>query len=142
MDGTSTTMRSLTRPRKWIVSTALLAGGLVAGVTLATGPMANAADTSGTSGTSGTTQPSTPQDPTAMRHGPGETPLDGTAASKIQAAAEATVDGTVLRVETDSGGAAYEAHIQKADGSVVTVTFDKDMQVTGTFDGFGQAPQA
>jgi hypothetical protein len=137
MDGTSTKMSSLTRgPRKWIVTTALLAGGVVAGMTLASGPMANAADTSGT------TQPGAPQDPTTMRHGPGETLLDGATATKVEAAAAATVDGTVLRVETDSSGAAYEAHIQKADGSVVTVTFDKDMQVTGTFDGFGQGPQA
>ena len=136
MHGTTTRMSSLTRgPGKWIVSTALLAGGVVAGMTLASGPMASAADTSGT------TPSSAGQDPTTMNHGPGESLLDGATASKVQAAAEASVDGTVLRVETDSGGATYEAHIQKADGTVVTVTFDKDMQVTDTFDGFGQAPQ-
>jgi hypothetical protein len=41
-------------------------------------------------------------------------------------------------VETDSGGGgAYEAHMQKADGSYVTVQFDKNLKVTGTVDGFG-----
>ncbi|MEP6757941.1 MAG: hypothetical protein ABJB55_01955 [Actinomycetota bacterium] len=48
----------------------------------------------------------------------------------------------ILRVETDSGSAAYEAHIQKADGSVITVRFDKDLQVIDTIEGFGPNPQA
>ena len=137
MDSTGTVKTALRGPRKWIVSTALLAGGIVAGFTLASGPMAQAAAPSGT-----TTANTAAQDPMMMNHGPGETLLEGSTATKVQASAEAAVDGTVLRVETDSSGATYEAHIQKADGSVVTVTFDKDMQVTGTIDGFGQGSQA
>lgn len=35
--------------------------------------------------------------------------------------------GKVIRVETGSGGAAYEVHMTKADGSRVVVTFDKTM---------------
>jgi len=44
---------------------------------------------------------------------------------------------TILRVETDSGGAAYEAHMRKADGTYVTVKFDRNFTVTGTDRGFG-----
>jgi hypothetical protein len=33
--------------------------------------------------------------------------------------------GTVYRVETDSGDGTYEAHMSKADGTLVTVKFDK-----------------
>ena len=53
--------------------------------------------------------------------------------SKVTAAAEAAVPGaTVVRVETDSDGAAYEAHMQKADGSYITVKFDSNFKVTST----------
>jgi hypothetical protein len=46
-----------------------------------------------------------------MSHGPGETLLSGSAASRAKAAALAAVPGAkVIRVESDSGGAAYEAH--------------------------------
>ena len=39
-------------------------------------------------------------------------------ATKATAAAKAAVPGaTVIRVETDSYGAAYEAHMKKADGT-------------------------
>ena len=76
-----------------------------------------------------------------MRHGPDETLLTGSAASKVTAAAKAAVPGaTVIRVETDSGGAAYEAHMQKADGTYVTVTLDSNFKVTATQDGFGGRP--
>ena len=45
---------------------------------------------------------------------------------------------SVIRVETDSnGGAAYEAHMQKADGSYVSVQFNTNLKVTGTVAGFG-----
>jgi hypothetical protein len=41
-------------------------------------------------------------------------------------------------VETDSdGNAVHEPHMQKADGSFVTVQFDKNLRVTGTIDRFG-----
>ena len=73
-----------------------------------------------------------------MKHGPGETLLTGDAAAKVTAAAQKEVPGaTIIRVETDSDGATYEAHMQKADGSYVTVTFDKNFNVTGTEQGFG-----
>ena len=73
-----------------------------------------------------------------MRHGPGETLLTDGTASKVKAAALATVPGgTVIRVETDSAGSPYEAHVQKSDGSIVTVKIDDSFNVTGTESGFG-----
>ena len=44
---------------------------------------------------------------------------------------------TVIRVETDSGPAAYEAHLRKSDGSEVTVKLDRTFHVTATQSGFG-----
>jgi hypothetical protein len=77
-----------------------------------------------------------------MTHGPGETLVTGTTASQLTAAAKAAVPGaTVIRVETDSDGAAYEVHMQKADGSYVTVKFDKNIKVTSTASGFGGGPR-
>jgi len=80
-------------------------------------------------------------DPAKLAHGPGETLLTGDAASKAKAAALAKVPGaTVMRVETDSGSATYEAHLTKADGSDVTVLMDGNFDVTATVSGFGGGP--
>ncbi len=63
--------------------------------------------------------------------GPGETPLTGEIADKVTAAAKEKVPGgTVLRVETDAGPAAYEAHVRKSDGTEVVVLVNKDFEVT------------
>lgn len=79
-------------------------------------------------------------DPAQMSHGPGETLLSGSAAAKAKTAALAAVPGaTVVRLETDSGPAAYEAHLRKADGTYVTVKLDRTFHVTGTQSGFGGA---
>ena len=73
-----------------------------------------------------------------MRHGPGEKLLTDGTASKVKAAALAAVPGgTVIRVETDSAGSPYEAHVQKSDGSIVTVKIDDSFNVTSTESGFG-----
>ena len=40
-----------------------------------------------------------------------------------------------LRVENDAEGATYEAHVQKSDGSQVTVKMDASYKVTSTEDG-------
>ncbi|MFN8158427.1 MAG: hypothetical protein U0R68_13505 [Candidatus Nanopelagicales bacterium] len=64
--------------------------------------------------------------------GNGETPLTGTTAEKVKAAALAKYPGaTVERVETDSEGV-YEAHITTTDGKHVIVAVGKDFTVTGT----------
>ena len=68
------------------------------------------------------------------RRGPGagERPLTGDTADKVTAAAKDKVSGgTILRVETDAGPAAYEAHVRKSDGTEVVVLVNKDFEVTG-----------
>lgn len=81
--------------------------------------------------------------PAANAHGPnavraGETVVTGDTAAKLKAAAlKAVPGGTVYRVETDADGAAYEAHMSKADGTEVTVKFDKNFATTGTLAGMG-----
>lgn len=60
-----------------------------------------------------------------------ETPLTGDTAAKAKAAAVAKLPGsTVVRVETDADGGAYEAHVTKSDGSPATVIFDANFTVT------------
>ena len=64
--------------------------------------------------------------------------MTGETASKVKAAALDKVSGaTVLRVETDSEGSPYEAHLRKSDGSEVTVKVNKQFEVTGVETGFG-----
>jgi uncharacterized membrane protein YkoI len=65
-----------------------------------------------------------------------ETLLTGDTADKVTAAAKAAVPGaTIQRVENDAEGATYEAHVQKADGSLVTVKLDASFKVTSVEDG-------
>ena len=144
-------MQHKQKARVWIVT-----GALALGAAAGAAGVANAA-----SGTSNATaahpafvangHPSPPPqgampngamgNPATMSHGPGETLLTGSSAAKAKAAALAAVPGaTVVRVETDSAGAAYEAHLKKADGSYVTVKLDRSFKVTQTVSGFGGGP--
>ncbi len=130
--------------RRWLGVGGLLAAGLLTGGIL-TGAGIAAAATSSSSGSSGSPSSVSAHvggDPATVAHGPGETLVTGDDLSALTAAAEAAVPGaTVIRVETDSnGGATYEAHMRKADGSYVTVQFDSNLKVTGTEDGFGGGP--
>ena len=43
--------------------------------------------------------------------------------------------GTIIRVETDSGRAAYEAHVRKSDGTEVIVLVNSDFEVTDVQEG-------
>ncbi|MET1064130.1 MAG: hypothetical protein ABWX85_04105 [Arthrobacter sp.] len=62
--------------------------------------------------------------------------LTGDTAARVEAAAKAANPGaTIVRVETDAEGAAYEAHIRKADGTSATVKLDASFNVTGTEAG-------
>ncbi len=116
--------------RAWVVT-----GALALGAAAGAAGVANAASGGSQSSAHG-------KDPAKMSHGPGETVLTGATASKVRAAALAAAPGaTVIRVETDSAGAAYEAHLRRADGSEVTVKLDKGFHVTGTQSGFGGPPQ-
>ncbi len=62
--------------------------------------------------------------------------LTGEIAEKVKSAALAAIQGgTIQRVETDAEGAAYEAHMTKADGSRITVKLDSSFKVTTTETG-------
>ena len=63
-----------------------------------------------------------------------ETPLTGSVAEQVTAAAVAAVPGgTVTKVEQEGTG--YEAHVTDADGNEVEVYFDQDMNVLETEQG-------
>jgi hypothetical protein len=130
----------MNRARAWIVTGAAAAGAMIGAAGIAAA--ANNAPTPSPS--SSTEQPGTgnaPRDPATVDHGPGETLLTGTTAEKVKAAALAAVPGgTVIRVETDSAGSPYEAHVKKSDGTEVTVKLDASFKVTATEDGFGKGP--
>lgn len=130
-------MTHRTRARVWLLSGALAAGAVVGGAGIAM-----AATGSSGAGSSGYPAAAGAQpDPATVAHGPGETLLTGTTAAKVKAAALAAVPGsTVIRVETDSAGSPYEAHLKKADGTEVTVKVDKNFTVTATQSGFGAGP--
>jgi hypothetical protein len=118
----------------------ILAVALVAAVAVGSAVIANAASSGGTTtnGASGATgqQGSRPGGP-----GQGETALTGEAADKVTAAAKDKVPGgAILRVETDSGSAAYEAHVRKSDGTEVVVLFNSDFEVTGVQEFNGRGP--
>jgi hypothetical protein len=65
-----------------------------------------------------------------------------TAATLRAAALKAVPGGTVYRIETDAGDGAYEVHMKKADGSLVTVKFDKNLKVTKVESGMGKGDPA
>lgn len=143
MDGNDARVRA---PRgRWLASIALVAGGIVAGGILAGSQIAGAQDATSTSTQSATATAAgdSGKDPASMDHGPNETLLTDGTANKVEAAALEAVQGaTVIRVETDSDGSAYEAHLQKDDGSIVTVKVDEDFNVASTESGFGAGPSS
>lgn len=137
------------------VKIALVAAGLAAGVIGASAIGANAAQSPSAASTStGSTASSAPAAPDSARgpaggHGGAapvrsdEKSLSDTQAAAVKKAALAEVPGgTVYRVETDAGDGEYEAHLTKADGSLVTVKLDKDFKVIKTESGMGTGDPA
>jgi hypothetical protein len=119
--------------RRWLVM-----GAVALGAAAGAAGVANAASGGSSTGPSTSHQGAPPGNPAQMRHGPDERLLTGSAAAKAEAAALAAVHGaTVVRVETDSGPAAYEAHLRKSEGSYITVKLDKSFHVVATQSGFG-----
>jgi Pyruvate/2-oxoacid:ferredoxin oxidoreductase gamma subunit len=125
---------------------AVLGAGAVVGGVLAGTLSASAA------GSSGTTTSTTPSyaapaagSGTAAANNFSSTPVrtdESAPATDLVATltkkAEAAVPGgTVYRVESDAGDAAYEAHMKKADGTLVTVKFDKSLNVLRVEQGMG-----
>jgi uncharacterized membrane protein YkoI len=121
---------------------ALLGGGLTAGVIGATALGASAQDTSTAPSSTSSSAPAAPGSADhAGRPGNGEVAVTGTKAATLKAAALKQVPGGTVdsvTTETDNASAAYEVHVTKADGSHVTVLFDKDLNYVSTeTGGFG-----
>lgn len=117
----------------------LLAGGIAGGALAAT-TSASAADGAtppAAAATLGTPPSGRPAD-TATPVRAGEKALTGADLATAKAAAlKAVPGGTAYRLETDADGATYEAHMTKADGTHVTVKFDKSFNVTAIQNGMG-----
>jgi hypothetical protein len=132
------------RFRSGIIALAVL-GAVAVGASAIAGAASNSGTTgtTGGQGSSGTNSATTARpDPASMSHGPGETLLtDGTLNQVKQAALDKVPGASVIRVETDSQGSPYEAHLRKADGTEVTVKVDKQFQVTAVQNGFGGGPR-
>ena len=119
----------------------LLAGGIAGGALAATSSASAADSTASTSAAPlaapAATGPGRRVD-TATPVRAGEKAVTGTELATAKAAAlKAVPGGTVFRVETDADGATYEAHMTKADGTHVTVKFDKSFGVTAIQNGMG-----
>ena len=118
----------------------LLAGG-IAGGALATTSSASAADSrtspaaAAAAATPGAPPSGRPAD-TATTVRAGEKALTGADFAKAKSApVKAVPGGTAYRLESDVDGATYEAHMTKADGTHVTVKFDKSFNVTAIQNG-------
>jgi hypothetical protein len=128
------------------VRSGVIALAVLGAIAVGASAIAGAASNSGTTGATGSqgSGGGTAQrpDPATLSHGPGETLLtDGTADKVKQAALDKVSGATVLRVETDSEGSPYEAHLQKSDGTEVTVKVNKQFEVTSVENGFGGGPR-
>jgi len=113
------------------------AGGIAGGALAATSSASAAGTLTSTAAASqpAAAGPRAPAD-TATPVRAGEKAQRGTDLATLKAAAlKAVPGGTVYRVETDADGATYEAHMTKADGTHVTVKFDKSFRVTAVQDG-------
>jgi hypothetical protein len=129
------------RKKRWAVAVGLLAAGVISGGVLASALSASAS----TSAASGSTA-SSASSGDARAPGPGgaqpvrsdeKSVPSATAAALRAAALKAVAGGTVYRIETDAGDGVYEVHMTKADGSLVTVKFDKNLKVTKVESGMG-----
>lgn len=129
--------------RNWLLGAAVVTGSVLGGGALAGAATSHASTTHPAAPrTAPAGAPARAPDPATMVHGPGETLLTGSDLASATTAALATAPGaTVIRAETDSSGdATYEVHLQKTDGSFVTVELDASFTVMKTVDGFGQPP--
>jgi len=139
---------------------ALIGAGVVAGAIGATAYGASAAETSssgstavayGASAASGAASAAPSGAPAGRPANPGgaqpvrsdEKAVTGAQEATLKAAALKAVPGaTVIRIETDAGDGVYEAHLKKADGTIVTVKFDKNLKVTKVESGMGTGDPA
>lgn len=119
-----------------LLATGVVAGAIIGGTVLSSAATTPAAPSASSSAPAAGTAHAPNKQSTPVRND--EKAVTADQAAKLEAAAlKAVPGGTVYRVETDGDGAAYEAHMTKADGSLVTVKFDKNLAVTGVEDGMG-----
>jgi hypothetical protein len=131
------------RGRRWLIVGAAAAGAAIGGAGIANAATTSSSSAAGASSAAASSSNSAaqPANPATLSHGPGETLLTGTTADRVRAVALAADPGaTIIRVETDSAGSPYEAHLTKADGTQVTLKIDANFKVTSTEQGFGAAP--
>jgi len=138
-------MESPKRARVWLVVGAATVGAALGGAAIAGAATSGSASSTSAAPSVSTSAPAgvsaNAPDPATVSHGPGETLLTGTTAEQVKAAALAAVPGaTIIRVETDSAGSPYEAHVTKADGTQETLKIDANFKVTATQQGFGGGP--
>jgi uncharacterized membrane protein YkoI len=126
--------------RTKIVTAAAVGAAVAGGAAFANAATSGSSSSSAQSGGYAAPQGGAPRafDPSKGGHtvnGRTETPLSGSTASKVRAAALAKVSGTVERVETNvDSSAPYEAHIRKADGTEVEVQVNRDFTVAAVND--------
>jgi hypothetical protein len=130
------------RKKRWAGAVGLLAAGAISGGVLASALSASASNTSAAGGTtaspasSGAARTPGPGGAQPVRSDEKSVP-SATAATLRAAALKAVPGGTIYRIETDAGDGVYEAHMTKADGSLVTVKFDKNLKVAKVESGMG-----
>ena len=133
--------------RRWAAALGLLtagaiSGGILAG-TLTASASSQASTASASTASSSGSHPRMPGPGGAQPVRQDEKSVSGATAAKLRAAAlKAVPGGTVYRIETDAGDGAYEGHMKKADGSLVTVKFDQDLKVTKVESGMGAGDPA
>ncbi len=126
------------RNRRVIAGAGLVAAGLVGGAVLATS-LGASADTQSPTAKTSAGAPAAPSVGGSKPVRSDEKEITGAAAATLKAAAlKAVPGGKVVRVETDAGDAAYEVHLTKADGTPVTVKFDKNLKYLRVEAGMGK----
>ena len=135
------------RKKRWTAAVGLLAAGAIGGGVLASALTASASSDTSTASAGTVSSPSgnarTPGPGGAQPVRPDEKSVSSAKAATLRAAAlKAVPGGTVYRIETDAGDGVYEVHMKKADGSLVTVKFDKNLKVTKVESGMGAGDPA
>ena len=135
------------RGRRWAGAAGLLAAGAISGGIIATALSAYASGNASTAAASTVSSPAgearTPGPGGAQPVRPDEKSVPSATAATLRAAALQAVPGaTAYRIETDAGDGVYEMHMKKADGSLVTVKFDKNLTVTKVQSGMGAGDPA
>ena len=136
------------RRRRWAGAAGLLAAAAIGGGVLASALSASASSNASTASagvvsSSGSGDAGTPGPGGAQPVRPDEKSVSSATAATLRAAALKAVPGAIVyRIEIDAGDAVYEVHMKKADGSLVTVKFDKNLKVTKVESGMGAGDPA